>query len=305
MSDIHKQKIIRQLDFTLLLILQGLLRYGRTVDVANELGLSQPAVSHALRRLRELLGDPLFVRKPHGLAPTHHALALAPLIESILASADDVISLAGRFDAATSIRDFRIGSPDLLGPLIAAPLMRRFETDAPRARFALRTLVGDEATTALRQDQLDIAVGQFLKNIEGLSVEHLYDDEYVLLSRADHPTAGKPVTRKMLGQLSFVTLNPAAEFRGLTDDDFERFGVSRRIVSVVPRFFTALEMVSKTSACTLAPNRLAALYARRFRLEQRSLPVRLRPFRVQLVARTSSDAGRDWLIGILRSALLS
>lgn len=302
MSDIHRTKI-RQLDFTLLLILQGLLRYGRTVDVANELGLSQPAVSHALRRLRELFDDPLFVRKPHGLAPTHHAEALAPLVEAMLAGAHDAVGLSGRFDPRSSTRDFRIASPDLLGPLIVAPLRRRFEKTAPGARFALRTLVGEEAIVALRQDQLDVAVGQFLSRIDGFSVEHLYDDEYVLVTRARHPTRDKPVTRKMLAELGFVTMTTTGAFRGFTDDELEQQGLRRRIVAAVPRFSTALEMVRHTNDALLAPVRLASVYSGPFKLELRRLPVRLRPFRVVLVQRKGPDAGREWFSTMVRGTL--
>lgn len=302
MSDIHKTKI-RQLDFTLLLILQGLLRYGRTVDVANELGLSQPAVSHALRRLRELFDDPLFVRKPHGLTPTHHAKALAPLVEAMLAGAHDAVGLSGRFDPGSSTRDFRIAAPDLLGPLIVAPLRRQFEKSAPGARFALRTLVGEEAIVALRQDQLDVAVGQFVSKIDGLSVDHLYDDIYVLVTRARHPTRGKTVTKKILAELGFVTMTTSGEFRGFTDDELEQQGLRRKIVASVPRFSTALEMVRHTDDALLAPMRLVSVYSGPFKLELRKLPIRLRPFRVVMVQRRGPDAGREWFSKLIHGTL--
>jgi DNA-binding transcriptional LysR family regulator len=294
---------IRSLDFTLLLVMRGLLRHGRTTDVAGELGLSQPAVSHALRRLRSVFEDPLFVRKPHGLTPTRHALALAPLVESMLATGHDALGISARFDAATSRRDFRIASPDLLGPVIAPLLLEAFEREAPAARFALRTLVGSEAVKALRLDQLDVAIGQFPKRVDGVRAEHLFDDEYVLATRERHPTAGAAVTRRLLAQLGFVAINAAGEFRGHTDADFARGGMTRRVVASVPRFATALEVVRRTDAGVLVPRRITESHARVLRLELRTVPIRMAPFRVLLATRPGIDAGRDWLAAVIRSAL--
>ncbi|MCB1692429.1 MAG: LysR family transcriptional regulator [Pseudomonadales bacterium] len=302
MTDIDRTKI-RQLDFKLLLILQGVLRYRRTVEVADELGLSQPAVSHALRRLRELFGDPLFIRKPHGLEPTQHALALAPIVESLLNQANQAVGLIDSFDPGTSTRDFRIGSPDLLGPLIVAPLMKRFAASAPRARFTLRTIVGREAIVALAQDQLDITLGQFGNEVTEFTAEHLYDDPYVLVTRARHPSAKQRITQKLLKELPFVTMSTRGGFRGFTDAELEGHGIHRRVVANVPRFSTAIEIVRHSDAAILCPGRLAAHYSAPFKLLARRLPLELRPFRVMIVKRPGPDAGRDWLFDEIRASL--
>lgn len=302
MSDIDRTKI-RQLDFTLLLIFQGLLRYQRTVAVADELSLSQPAISHALRRLRELFGDPLFVRRPHGLTPTNHALTLAPLVESMLEQARDAVGLAHHFDPSTTARDFRLASPDLLGPLIAAPLLGEIERRAPNARFSLMTLVGEAAVRAVQQDQLDLAVGQFPRLPEGIAATALYDDEYVVVTRATRTNANEPLTRKGLRQLPFVTFSAAGVFRGFTEDELESQGLKRRIVATVPRFSTAVEIVRRSNAAVLAPRRLAEAYTGPFRLRVRTMPVKLRPFRALLIRRGNVDPGRDWLAAIVTASL--
>ena len=129
--DIGEDKI-RQLDGSLLLVLRELLRQRRTTLVAKRLGLSQSAVSHALSRLRELFGDPLFVRQPHGLAPTRHALALAPQIDALLESMRGALGLADAFDPGSSERGFRIGAPDHLATLIAPPCCARSAVTRPR-----------------------------------------------------------------------------------------------------------------------------------------------------------------------------
>src|SRR6185503_19326556 len=111
MSDIDLNKI-RQLDGSLLLLLRELLSQRRTTLAAQRLGLSQSAVSQALSRLRVLFDDPLFVRKPHGLEPTRHALELAPRIDALLASMHEALGLSASFLPETAERAFRIGAPD-------------------------------------------------------------------------------------------------------------------------------------------------------------------------------------------------
>src|SRR6187431_3117671 len=128
MRDIDENKI-KQLDGSLLLVLRELLRQRRTTLVARRLGLSQSAVSHALARLRVLFGDPLFVREPHGLRPTRHALTLAPKVEALLADMGQALGMADAFDAKSAERGFRIGAPDHLATLLAPELLRVFASE--------------------------------------------------------------------------------------------------------------------------------------------------------------------------------
>src|SRR6185295_6787536 len=115
------------LDFTLLAVLHTLLRVRQTTVAARELGLSPSAISHSLARLRHLFGEALFLRRPHGLEPTRHALALAPKIEALLREAQAAMGAAESFAPATAARDFRLAAPDHVSTLLAAPLLARFE----------------------------------------------------------------------------------------------------------------------------------------------------------------------------------
>src|SRR5690349_4218764 len=132
MPDIDVAKI-SQLDGSLLLVLRELLVQRRTTLVAQRLGLSQSAVSHALGRLRWLFGDPLFVRRAYGLEPTRHALELAPRIEALVASMGEALGAAASFVPATTTRGFRLAAPDGVTTLIAPGLLRAFDKHAPRA----------------------------------------------------------------------------------------------------------------------------------------------------------------------------
>jgi DNA-binding transcriptional LysR family regulator len=136
MSDIHDMKL-RQLDFSLLLVFQEVYRRRRSTAAAERLGLSQPAISHALGRLRQLLDDPLFVRKPAGLLPTARAAELAPKVDAILGLAGDALNGPATFDPSSSTRLFRVSANDFVGSLLIEPLISLFSRQAPLARLAL------------------------------------------------------------------------------------------------------------------------------------------------------------------------
>jgi DNA-binding transcriptional LysR family regulator len=245
----------------------------------------------------------LFVRRPHGLEPTHHALGIAPAVELLIREASNAVGLTMRFDPATTTRQFRIGAPEHLSSLIAAPLLTQFEQQAPGAGFNLRTEIGENALKRVRHDQIDVAVGQFLKPDVGLASENLYEDDYALVLRRGHPQVRRRATRAGLGKLTYVAVSPTADARLLTDEDFQSQGVQRRVIATVPRFQTAFEVVSRTNFAVVAPRRLAEMYVTPFRLMVLKLPIALRRLSLLLVRRTHPDPGVDWLAGNIRRAL--
>ena len=137
MQDIDNN-YIRSLDGGLLLVFRALMQQGQATAAARQLGLSQPAVSHALTRLRDLLGDPLFVRRPNGLVPTRRATELLPKIEEILQLSLALVGANAGFEPRHSARHFRIGAADLVSTLVAAPLTQVLAEQAPNARFSIR-----------------------------------------------------------------------------------------------------------------------------------------------------------------------
>lgn len=151
MADIDTNKI-RQLDGSLLLIFRELLHQRRTTYAAQRLGLSQSAVSHALSRLRVLLGEELFVRRPYRLEPTRHAIDLGPRVDELLAAMADALGLSSSFEPRTTARGFRIAAPDHLATLLAPALLSDFTRNAPQARFAFSQRLGDEALQAVARD---------------------------------------------------------------------------------------------------------------------------------------------------------
>jgi DNA-binding transcriptional LysR family regulator len=302
MSDIDANKI-RRLDFTLLLVMQALLRHRRTTAAADQLGLSQSAISHALARLRELFGDPLFLRRPHGLEPTRHALELGPRIDALLRAADEAMGGAGAFDPATTTRGFRIGVSDFLATLLAPPLVRAFAKEAPHAKFALRVALGQDALAALERDEIDVALGRFQRSLEGFEAGPLFTDRYCLVARASHPELKGKVTKALFERLDHVAVSVTGDFRTFTEEDIRDVGLRRRVVATVPRFSIAFGVVAQSDAVAMAPARLIEAQARHFRIAAHDLPTALQPIPVVAARRPHPDAGVDWLLDLLRRLL--
>jgi DNA-binding transcriptional LysR family regulator len=299
MPDIDQIKI-RQLDFSLLLIARSLLRHRRTTETARELGLSQSAISHALGRLRTAFGDELFVRRPHGLEPTRHALELGRRIDVILAETQAALGLAEQFDPVVTTREFRIAAPDFLTTVMAGPLLALMQAEAPGARVAHRIALGADALALLERDEIDLAVGRFPPLGEAFRVRDLYRDRYCAVARVGR-IEGR-LTRAQFERLAHVAVSVSGDFRTLTDDDFRDLGLVRRVVATAPRFTIAFGMVGQTEAVAIAPERLARARAAAYGLETHELPFSLPPLHVVAVVRARAHPGVDWLVDKVREA---
>lgn len=302
MSDIHIQKI-RQLDGSLLLIFQTLLRDRRTTAAAEQLGLSQPAISHALGRLRRLFDDPLFERRPHGLEPTPTAIELSPWIDAMLDAATAAFGAPAAFDPATASRSFRLSSSDYLAGLVAPGLLAAFRQEAPGCRFAIGLGLGDVALGQLRRSEIDLAIGRFAEGPGPFDFAPLFEDHYCLVLRRGHPEARDGIDRAAFERLDHVAVSVSGDFRTLTDRDFVSQGVRRKVVAAAPRFSIAFAMVATSDAACVAPRRFAQAQTGAFKLGLHDLPVALPPISVAAARRRVADPGLDWLIERLRLGL--
>src|SRR5580704_15828657 len=178
---------IRKLDGGLLLVFRELMTRRRASEVAHHLGISPSAISHALGRLRDLFGEPLFIRRSHGLEPTPRAMDLAPRVERLLGQIDEMVSSESGFDPAASRRRFRIACPEDIASLIAQPLIAAFRLEAPRATFSTRWAIHDRALRAVHRGEADVALGVFLAIPAGLTGEPILEDEQCVIARQGHP----------------------------------------------------------------------------------------------------------------------
>jgi len=305
MTDIDATKL-RRLDFSLLLVFQQVYRSRRSTAAAERLGLSQPAVSHALGRLRDLFEDPLFLRKPAGLQPTARAVELAPKVDALLAQAADIVDGPREFDAQSTGRRFRISANDFAGTLITAPLVSRFAREAPQARLSLSFAGGPaQAFRMLREGDLDIAIGRFPSVPEDCRVERLFEETYQVVARARHPALRSGLTFDAYLKLDHLIVSFAGDLVGTIDEILARAGRSRRVVASSPMFLSAFAAAAASDLIVTAPLRLVARFSRRFGLRVFELPFAAEPFLIDVVrSRASiSDPAVDWLVERIRRSI--
>ena len=305
MTDIYDTKL-RRLDFSLLLIFQEVYRARRSTAAAERLGLSQPAVSHALGRLRGFFGDPLFLRKPNGLQPTARAVELAPMIDALLAHAADIVHGPQQFNPSSTRRLFRMSANDFVGSLLTAPLLACFSREAPRARLSLSFAGGPpQAFRKLREGDLDVAIGRFPSVPEDCSTTPLFHETYQVVARRRHPGLRDGLNLNTYRALGHLVVSFAGDLVGTIDEILTRSGHARHVVASSPMFLSAFAAAATSDLVVTAPKRLVARFARGFQLQVLELPFVAEPFVVDMVrARSSlSDPAIDWLLDSIRRAV--
>ena len=248
------------LDLNLLVALDALLLEANVSRAAMRIGLSQPATSHALARLRDLIGDPLLVRSGARMELTPRAQALrGPLAQAL----DQVrgLFIPDDFDAARSERQFRLMMPDLAVELLMPPLMKKLDAAAPGVRIDVVPWRGPAIFTAefARTIDLVISIGDAFK---GFHRQLLYTDSDALAVRRGHPMAAKLERRDAFLSARHVAVVIRGQNADLIDTWLESKGVRRRIALVVPGYIEALHVVARTDLVAFVPRRLTAALAK-------------------------------------------
>jgi DNA-binding transcriptional LysR family regulator len=299
MSDIDQIKL-RRLDLTVLLVFLGLMRRRKATEVARELGLTQSAVSHALRRLREIFGDELFLRRPHGLEPTAVAIAAEAPIQAAVEQLRAALAAPGGFEPAKAEGLVRIAAYDAELATLLPPLVCRLGHEAPKLTLAARALARGEALDALARGEVDVAVGFFWKLDEGFLATPLLEEEYRVVGGHATKRKGALSLERYLA-LPHILVSPAGDLRGIVDTMLEREGRSRRVVAAVPLFFPALAAVRNSAAVATIPRRIAEGYAAAFELWVAEPPLAIRRFTISAVRHRRNQASplHLWLTAIL------
>lgn len=289
---------------TVLLVFLGLMRERKAVTVAEQMGLTQSSISHALKRLRDVFDDELFLRKPHGLEPTAVAVTLEPRIRSVVETLHRSLAGPAPFDPGSSTRTIRLAAYDYELATLVPELIARFERCAPGIRLVTRPLGRDEALAGLSDGSLDMALG-FFWDLDGAFVSQtLFEETYKVAARRGHPLFRKKLDAERYAAARHLVVSPAGDLSGIVDRSLERLGLSRPVAVAVPLFFPALAALAASDLVATLPSRLVARYATAFGLESRSVPVTIRPFTVSAVRhrRDARSPMHQWLVEALAQA---
>lgn len=296
-----KQMNLASVDLNLLVLFEIVFQEQHVARAAQRLGLSPSAISHGLRRLRELLGDPLFVKVPKGVESTPRARELAAPVADVLGRVRNVLGATSAFDPATATRRFTLGMPDAIAAVMLPALLARARRVAPNVALSIRHLLPRESLTELEAHTIDVAIAPVLDLPARFLSRPLYPDDFVVVARRGHAFLRTP-TLKSYCSFPHVLVSTSGDARGFVDDALENKGLARQVSLVVPSFLLALAALPETPFLSVVPRALAARHAKHFALGCTEFPFQLRGnelVRAVTLRPTSNDSAIAWLLDTL------
>ncbi len=294
---------LRSLDLNLLVVFDALMRKRNVTHAAQDIGLSQPAFSNALSRLRERLGDELFVRSPSGMRPTAWALELSGPIKAALSGIEDALDGAS-FNPETSRRSFTIATEDYGLMTLIPPLLARIRKAAPE--LSIRTITASiHSGEYLDTQAADVALISWPDPPNRFVSEPLLDGDWVCVMRPDHPLAGTPLDLDGYANARHLLVSTRSEPTGWVDDVLGEIGRTRQVVLTMATFAPAPLVLEASDLIMACPRRMGEVFANRHGLTITDCPVTAPPaYRsIDMVwhARLGSHPAQKWLRNQLRA----
>jgi DNA-binding transcriptional LysR family regulator len=297
MSDIADTEL-RRLDMGLLLVFAETMRHRKLTRVAEQLGQTQSSISHALGRLRDIFGDPLFVRRPNGVEPTERAIALEPRIADILDLTRSALSKATTFDPASASDTVRIAAQDYHCALFAAPLAAACAARAPGLRMSFRPLARTAASAVMAAAEVDLVIGFNPRADARFMVQLLVEQGYAVVARHGHPRVATDLTLPAYLRERHLLVSYRGDARGIVDTLLAQRGLSREVVMTLPYYLPALAAVAGSDLIATVPQRLAEAHGTQFGLQVIEPPLTIRRFAISVVRhrRHATSTLLDWVV---------
>jgi DNA-binding transcriptional LysR family regulator len=290
---------IARLDLNLLLIFDAIFQEGNITRAGARLGLSQPAVSASLARLRDLIGDPLFIRTNRGVLPTERAKQLAEPLEEALNKIRELLQEQSVFDPITSTRCFKILMLDVGEMNLLPRLLQHLQEIGSSLSIATTQISGEEQLDMLERGSMDLAIGYWphLTSERGFHRQVLFADSFACLVRADHPDIDDPVSLDALLQASHIVVSSRENSVGPLDAVMVQRGVSLKIAARIPHYLAVPMILERSDLVVVMPARPATMFARDPRFRVVSLGFDLPSFDVCQYwhQRFSRDPALAWL----------
>lgn len=286
-----------RLDLNLLVVFDAIMRERSVGGAARALHLSQPAVSGALARLRDALGDQLFVRTHQGMVPTRRALELGPIVSDALSSLRYAVNARQEFDPATSERTFTVLMSEI-GQLLFLPLIsQHIRSVAPGNRLVAVPADPTSQEKALENGELDLAIGVWPQLKRGVLEKPLFKDGWVCLAREDHPAVGEELSLDDYLSLEHVTVTSMSGGDRIIAKFLRQHKRERRVALQVTDFLAAALIVARTDLIATAPTTLArfAADAARLKIADISFDLPVIDLRLYWHKRSETDYGAIWL----------
>jgi DNA-binding transcriptional LysR family regulator len=288
-------------DLNLLPIFLTLMDERNVTRAAERLGMTQPALSNALNRLRDTMRDPLFIRERYGMKPTQMAEELAPVVRAALTSLEDMIGGQQTFDPALATRQFTIAPNSYVEFVLMPVIVARLRKVAPGIRLRLTPFGNDLVETGAVSGATEMVLGRIVDPPDNMVVQHLMDDGLACVVRRDHPEIGDQLSQAQYEGMRHVNVLPPGRMRAGLFQALQQRGVKREVAVSVTHFLAVPEMVAVSDYCATLPRQICRRLARDERLKILPAPVDLGTFPVELAwhVRYRSDPAHRWLRSLI------
>lgn len=295
----------RTLDLNLLRVFDSVMAEGSLTRAAAVLAITQPAASHALKRLHQALGEPLFTRSATGMRPTPRAQALWPQVRGALAALQRSL-VPGLFDPRQDAVNFRLAMADATAALLLPAMVRTIEAAQALANLRVLPLLTRDPRALLERGDADLAIGHFPDVIAALAAQgddanlrhaRLYETRYVCVMRRGHPLARRRLTLDAYCDAHHLLVSFSGRPQGLVDRALADIGRRRRVVLTVNQFFAAGRVVTQSDLLTVLPLMFLEATGTKADLVTRELPFDPGRVHVEMVwhLRRDADPAHRWL----------
>lgn len=294
---------LARLDLHHLRALDALLDTRSVTRAAARLGVTQSALSHTLRGLRAVIGDPLLVRGPGGLVPTPRAEAMAGPLRQAMAALAAVLSAGPGWEPATAQRTFSLTMADALSMTVMRGLLTVVRAEAPGVDLVVRA-AGDGLASLTRGD-IDLAFVVGVPDLPGVHVRALFEEDFVCLVRQGHPEVGETLDLDTWTRLGHALVSPLGGSGSVVDTALAALGRHRRVVLRVPYFLAAPLLIASSDLVLTLPRRVAMLLVELAPLRLLEPPIALPHFTQRMVwpTRLQDDPGHRWLRDVVVRSL--
>ena len=294
---------IRKVDLNLLVVFDVMVEQRSVTRAAEAMGLSQPATSAALARLRALFADPLFVKAGMSMRPTPRAQELAIPIRRVIGTLKEEILLAAAFDPATADKTFSLIAPDIAEVILLPRILERLRLQAPKVKLRVRSMPRLAAAQALESGDAELALGYFPDlQKTGFFQQRLFKHRYVCIVRRDHPQIGTKMSIKQYLATPHAVVWPEGR-EHLVDHFLDARQLKRHVVLELSHFMSLFSIIASSDLVATVPHDLAEFFERQGDICIVEPPVKLPEVEVHQFwhTRLHKDPANMWLRGLIHS----
>lgn len=299
---------LKKSDLNLLVTFDILVSECSVSRTAHRLGVTQPAASHALKRLRELLDDDVLTRGPRGLQPTARAVALHPAVKAVLADVHSILSTTVMFDAAVTRRTFRVSMSDAMSVEALPSIMRHIRRVAPGVDLVISTSGPRESCQRIADDDIDLAIGVFPHVPKDLLSRLLYRDTLIcVVDRRNKRLKNGRLGLKAYLESPHVTVSRNRDTGIQLDEILDSMGIERRIVVAVPHYMSVPLLIRGTDLVAHTRRRLVSIFHMSSDLVVFPVPLPIKIPQLEFIQiwhkRYDGDPGHRWLRDLVLKAV--